>query len=248
MNQAFIEVTAKGGASKLVGINLDNLSGAQFASIKGKLKNVRDHVLFDSLRFKKATAWAPGTFNMFATANGQQTTLANFAATSYVKGDADTNLVGNGGQLPSGDFFTVQSIMVKVAVAENEYTTSLDGGSTIDATPLVTVVLVGDGADTQVLAMTENTTLAFYVDDTRLYENGTIDYFPQGFGYSGWNGGGAGGIAQNGGVLPRMLARPRHLRELQRFVIKITNQITLTVPVSCRLKVGLWGALYVPVG
>jgi hypothetical protein len=81
-----------------------------------------------------------------------------------------------------------------------------------------------------------------------LYENGTVDYFPQGFGYSGWNGGGAGGIAQNGGVLPRMLARPRHLRDLQRFVIVLKNTKTLTVPVSCRMKVGLWGALYVPVG
>jgi len=243
-NLAYIE----GSKGKLIGINLDNLSGADFARIKGKLKNVRDHILFDSLRFKAATAWAPQTHKMFSIPNGQQATLANDSTVSYIKVDSDTNLVGNGGQLPSGDFFTVQSIMVKVAVAQNEYTTPLNGGSTINATPVVTVVLVGDGADTQVLAMTENTTLAFYVDDTRLYENGTIDYFPQGFGYSGWNGGGAGGMAQNGGVLPRMLARPRHLRELQRFVINITNLVTLTVPVSCRLKVGLWGALYVPVG
>lgn len=233
---------------QLIGINLDHISAEQFSKIKGKLKNVRDHVLFDSLRFAGATAWAPATFNMFAVAQGQQTTLANVAATTYNKGDADTNLVGNGGQLPSGDYFTVQSIMVKVAVAENEYTTPLAGGSTINATPVALAANTGAGGATGVLAMTENTTLYFFVDDTRLYENGTIDYFPQGFGYSGWNGSSQGGIAQNGGVLPRMLARPRHLRELQRFVIKITNNITLTVPVSCRLKVGLWGALYVPVG
>jgi len=238
----------RGRDGRFVGINLDNITSEGFAKIKGKLKNVRDHILYDSLRFTKATAWAPQTFPMFSIPVGQQTSVANVAATTYLKTQADTNLVGQGGALPNGDFFTVQSIMVKVAVAENEYTTSLNGGSTIDATPLVTVVLVGDGADTQVLAMTENTTLAFWVDDQRLYENGTIDYFPQGFGYSGWNGGGAGGIAQNGGVLPRMLARPRHLREMQRFKIDITNLITLTVPVSCRLKVGLWGALYVPVG
>ncbi len=244
MNRAFIE--DRNG--KLIGINLDQLSGPDFAKIKGRLKNVRDHILFDSLRFTKATAWTPQVHRMFAVANGQITSVANVAATTYIKDDSDTNLVGNGGQLPSGDFFTVQSIMVKVAIPENEYTTALDGGSTINATPLVTVVLVGDGADTQVVAMTENVTLKFYVDDTRLYENGTIDYFPQGFGYTGWNGGGAGGVAQNGGVLPRMLARPRHLRELQRFVIQIENTKTITLPVSCRLKVGLWGALYVPVG
>lgn len=232
---------------RLIGINLDNISGDQFARIKGKLKNVRDHVLFDSLRFNGAQVWNPQTHKMFQIPNGAQATVAN-QALNYLKLDSDTNLVGNGGQLPSGDFFTVQSIMVKLAVPENEFTTQLSNASTINATPLVTVVLVGDGADTQVLAMTENTTLAFYVDDTRLYENGTIDYFPQGFGYTGWNGGGAGGMAQNGGVLPRMLARPRHLRELQRFVITLTNFVTLTVPVSCRLKVGLWGALYVPVG
>lgn len=241
-NVAYIE-----NGEKLIGINLDNLSGPDFAKIKGRLKNVRDHVLFDSLRFT-AAAWAPQVHKMFQVANGQGTTVANNAALPYIKDDSDTNLVGNGGQLPSGDFFTVQSIMVKLAVAENEYTTPLAAGNAINATPVVTVVLVGNGADTQVLAMTESCTLKFYVDDTRLYENGTLDYFPQGFGYTGWNGGGAGGMAQNGGVLPRMLARPRHLRELQRFVIEIANTKTLTLPVSCRMKVGLWGALYVPVG
>jgi len=232
---------------RFVGINLDNISADQFARIKGKLKNVRDHVLFDSLRFNGAQVWNPQVHKMFAVPQGQQTSVAN-QALNYNKVESDTNLVGNGGQLPSGDFFTVQSIMVKLAVPENEFTTQLSNAATINATPLVTVVLVGDGADTQVLAMTENTVLTFYVDDNRIYENGTIDYFPQGFGYSGWNGGGAGGMAQNGGVLPRMLARPRHLRELQRFSITLQNLVTLTVPVSCRLKVGLWGALYVPVG
>lgn len=229
-------------------INLDNMGAAQFAKIKGRLKNVRDHILFDSLRFNGATAWAQGEFKMFQVANGQQTGVANLLTSLYTKDDSDTNLQGQGGQLPSGDFFTVQSIMVKLAVPENEFTTQLQNTTTVNPTPLVTVVLVGSGADNQVLAMTENTTLSFIVDDARLYENGTVDYFPQGFGYSGWNGGGAGGIAQNGGVLPRMLARPRHLRDLQRFVIVLKNTKTLTVPVSCRMKVGLWGALYVPVG
>lgn len=244
MNRAFME--DRNG--KLIGINLDQLSGPDFAKIKGRLKNVRDHILFDSLRFIGATAWNPGQFRMFQVANGQQTTVANNAALGYLKDDSDTNLVGNGGQLPSGDFFTVQSIMVKLAFPGNEFTTQLSNGSTINATPLVTVVLVGAGAETQLLAVSENVTLQFFVDDTRLYENGTVDYFPQGFGYSGWQGGGSGGIAQNGGVLPRMLARPRHLRELQRFVIMINNTKTITLPVSGRLKVGLWGALYVPVG
>jgi hypothetical protein len=138
--------------------------------------------------------------------------------------------------------------MVKLAFPGNEFTTQLSNGATINATPLVTVALVGAGAETQLLAVSENVTLKFWVDDTRLYENGTVDYFPQGFGYSGWQGGGSGGIAQNGGVLPRMLARPRHLRELQRFLIEIANTKTITLPVSGRLKVGLWGALYVPVG
>lgn len=243
---AYLEERTKSG--KLIGINLDSLSGDQFARIKGKLKNVRDHILFDSLRFKPATAWNPNQFRMFQTANGQQTTVANDAATSYIKNDADTNLAGVGGQLPSGDYFTVQSIMVKVAVPENEYTTPLNGGSTINATPVALAANTGLGGANQVLAITENTTLQFFVDDQRLYENGTIDYFPQGFGYSGWNGSSEGGLAQNGGVLPRMLARPRHLLALQRFVILLTNTITLTLPASGRLKVGLWGALYVPVG
>lgn len=233
---------------KYVGINLDELSGPDFAKIKGKLKNVRDHVLFDSLRFIGATAWAFGIFKLFANSNGQITAVANNPALQFVKTDSDTNLVGNGGQLPSGDFFTVQSIMVKLAVPENENTTPLSNTATINPTPVAVAANTGVGGANQVLAMTENTTLKFLVDDTRLYENGTTDYFPQGFGYSGWNGGAQGGLAQNGGVLPRMLARPRHLRELQRFEIQIANTAVITVPIGCRLKVGLWGALYVPVG
>lgn len=243
MNRAFIEDRH----GRLVGINLDQLSGPDFAKIKGRLKNVRDHILFDSLRIN-AAAWTPQIHKMFQVANGATTNVAN-AALQYIKDDSDTNLVGVGGQLPSGDFFTVQSIMVKFALPGNNFTTPLSNGSTIDATPALTVALVGSGAETTEIAVTENVTLKFWVDDTRLYENGTVDYFPQGFGYSGWQGGGSGGIAQNGGVLPRMLARPRHLRELQRFLIEVANTKTITVPVnSSRLKVGLWGALYVPVG
>jgi len=244
MNRAFIEDRQ----GKLIGINLDQLSGPDFARIKGRLKNVRDHILFDSLRLIGATAWTPNSFKMFQTANNQQATVANSAALGYIKDDSDTNLVGNGGQLPSGDFFTVQSIMVKLAFPGNEFTTQLSNGNTINATPLATTALVGAGAETQLLAISENVTLKFWVDDTRLYENGTVDYFPQGFGYYGWQGGGSGGIAQNGGPLPRMLARPRHLRELQRFMIELTTTKTITLPVSGRVKVGLWGALYVPVG
>jgi hypothetical protein len=246
MQQNMALVQADNG--QYVGINLDKLSGPDFARIKGRLKNVRDHVLFDCLRFKKATAWTPQIHKMFQTANGASTTVANDSTLSYLKDDSDTNLVGQGGSLPSGDFFTVQSIMVKMALPGNLFTTPLNNGTTIDATPAVTVALIGSGAETQVLAVTENVTLRFWVDDTRLYENGTVDYFPQGFGYTGWEGGGSGGIAQNGGILPRMLARPRHLRELQRFVIELTNTKMITLPVDGRLKVGLWGALYVPVG
>lgn len=244
MNRAFIEDRH----GKLVGINLDQLSGPDFAKIKGRLKNVRDHILFDSLRIVDAV-WAPQIHKMFQVANGATAFVANNAALQYIKNDADTNLVGVGGQLPSGDFFTVQSIMVKLALPGNNYTTPLDNTAATDATPAVTVVLVGAGAETTLLAVTENVTLKFWVDDTRLYENGTIDYFPQGFGNSGWQGGGSGGIAQNGGVLPRMLARPRHLRELQRFLIELQNTAAITIPINfSRLKVGLWGALYVPVG
>lgn len=92
MNQAKYYDPAQG---TYIGINLDELSGQDFARIKGRLKNVRDHVLFDSLRFKGATAWAQGIFKLFQVANGQSTVVANDATLAYVKDDSDTNLVGN---------------------------------------------------------------------------------------------------------------------------------------------------------
>ena len=82
---------------RFVSINLDNISAEGFAKFKGKLKNVRDHILYDSLRFTKATAWAPATFPMFSIPQNSQTSVANVAATTYLKTAADTNLVGQGG-------------------------------------------------------------------------------------------------------------------------------------------------------
>lgn len=237
----------QGDRGQLIGINLDEISGSQFAKIKGRLKNVRDHVLFDSLRFN-AAAWAPATIDMFQVSFGNITSVANVAANQYAKDLSDTNLKGNGGQLPSGDFFTVQSIMCKIAAPENEFTTILNNTTTVNPTPVALAANTGVGGANLVLCFSENVVISFKIDDSREYENGTVDYFPQGFGYSGWAGSQEAGIAQNGGVLPRMLARPRHLRNLQRFVIQVTNTKTMTFPVSCRFKLGLWGALYVPVG
>ncbi len=247
-NEALMLVTSGPKKGKYVGINLDLFSGPDFQRIKGTLKNVRDHILFDSFRFKKATAWAPNDFDMFQVAFGQQTTVVNDSTLSYTKDESDTNLLGQGGALPSGDYFTVQSIMCKLAAPANEFTTPLNNTTTVDPTPVALAANTSIGASNLVLAFTENVTLKFIIDDQRTYENGTVDYFPQGFGYMGWAGGQEEGIAQNGGVLPRMLARPRHLRALQRFVLRIKNTKTLTIPVSSRFKAGFWGRLYVRVG
>lgn len=234
-------------------INLDSLSGAEFRQIKGKLKQVRDHVLYDSVRIKAAAAVPQGNITLFQIPQGQNTSLANDAALTYAKDASDTNLTGTGGQLSSGHAMVVQSIQVVLKVPSLEFTVQNTNVASINPTAILPAAVAAQqipvsSATNQVLALTENINLRFRVDDSRDYENGTLDWFPAEIGQIGWAGGQQEGISMNGGMKARYLSRVRHLMSQQRFSVILEVTKNITCPISCRLKIGLVGTLYSPVG
>jgi len=228
-------------------INLDDLSGPEFRQIKGKLKNVRDDVLFDSGRFKAAGAIPQGAVTLFAVTVGNPTTLLNDVAVQYTKDESDTNMHGQGGLLGSGDQMVIASIQSMVACSANAFGTA-PGAATVDCTPTALAVNTSAGATNTVLGIVQNCRLRFRVDDSRDYENGTLDFFPSEFGLTGFAGSQQEGVAQNGGLKARYLSRVRHLKSLQRFAIILEFTRAITTATAGRIKVGLVGTKYTPVG
>jgi hypothetical protein len=228
-------------------INLDDLSGPEFRQIKGKLKNVRDDVLFDSVRFKAAGAVPQGAVTLFSIPVGQGTALINDAALPYTKDESDTNMHGQGGLLGSGDQMVITSIQAVVACSANAFTTG-PAALTVDTTPVALAVNTSHGATNTVLGLTQNCRLRFRVDDARDYENGTLDFFPAEFGVTGFAGSQQEGVAQNGGLKARYLSRVRHLKSQQRFAVILEFTRPITTAAAGRIKIGLVGTKFTPVG
>jgi hypothetical protein len=228
-------------------ITLDDLTGAEFRQIKGKLRSVRDDTLYDTKRLKgAATVWSKGDYEMFDVAKGGNVTMAN-AATAYNKTKYDTNLLGPGGQMTPGINYVVQSIQFAVRAPANEDTTPLLGGTAIDPTPVANASPSIISSAALISALAENVGFSFHVDD-RDYENGPIETFPTEMGISGAFGGQvAEGFAQIGMGRARYLSRVRHLNAGQRFGLTLTVYNDITITRSCRLKCYLVGTRYAPV-
>lgn len=228
-------------------INLDDLTGAEFRQIKGKLKNVRDDVLFDSVRYKANGDIPQGAITLFAQPVGTNTTLINDAAVPYAKDESDTNMHGQGGLLGSGDQMVIASIQALVKGSGNAFTTG-PGATTVDCTPVALAVNTSAGATNTVMGLTENCRLRFRVDDSRDYENGTLDFFPAEFGQTGYAGSSQEAMSQNGGLKARYLSRVRHLKSMQRFAVILEFTRLIKTATAGRIKVGLVGTKYTPVG
>ena len=229
-------------------INLDQLSGREFAQIKGKLKRVRDDTLYDGFRIKgAATVWAKGDYTLFAQAVSAASFVVNDSTLNFTKTRFDTNLKGPGGQMTPGIAYVVQSIQFKIIAPTLEDTTPLLNGSAISPVPVAAASPAIINSSNLIAAITESVGFTFTVDDTD-YENGPINTWPSDKGLSGAYGGGIQeGFTQLGMGRARHLTRVRHLEPGQRFsvVINVYNDITITR--SCRLKCDFDGARYAPV-
>lgn len=225
-------------------IQISDLTQNEFRDIKGKLKRVRDDVLYHFLRLKAATVWVRGDYALFQDAAGTNVQIANDAATRFQSDLSDTNLTGKGGSLTKGTAFVIQSIQAPFEVPVSEDTTPLAGGDVINPTP-VAAGANGNGAAALANALRDNVIIQFIVDDA-IFEDNPIKFFPSDFSMTGSTNGANDGFVSNG-VKGRWLSRVRHLDEQQPFTVnlKVVNDITVTR--SMRIGAALVGVKYSPV-
>lgn len=225
-------------------IQISDLTQNEFRDIKGKLKRVRDHVLYHSLRVKTATVLARGDYPLFQDGLGVQVPMMNDAATKYTQDLSDTNLRGKGGAFTKGTSMVIQSIQAPFDIPVSLDTTPLAGGEAVDPTPLAQGAN-GNGACALANALRDNVSLQFTVDSTT-FEEGPIKFFPSDFSLTAATNGTNDGVVSNG-VKGRWLSRVRHLESQQPFLVNLNVANDITILRSVRLGVALVGVLYQPV-
>ncbi len=225
-------------------IQISDLSQNEFRDIKGKLKRMRDHVLYHFFRLKVATAWAKGNLDLFQDGIGKQVTVPNDAATQYTQDYSDTNMKSSGGTFTKGTSMVVQSIQAPIDIPASLDTTALLNGEAIDPTPQAQPA-VGVGPAALCAALRDNVALHFEVDNVT-FEEGPLKFFPSDFSLTGATNGISDGYASNG-VKGRYLSRVRHIESQQPFVVHLTVENAITISRSCRIGVALVGVIYQPV-
>lgn len=225
-------------------IQISDLTQNEFRDIKGKLKRVRDHVLYHTLRVKTATVLTRGDYLLFQDGLGAQVTLMNDAATTYQQDLSDTNMTGKGGALTKNTSMVVQSIQAPFCIPVSLDTTPLAGGNAIDPTPLAQGAN-GNGASALANALADNVSIQFTVDGTK-FEEGPLKFFPSDFALGGVTNGTNDGFITNG-VKGRWLSRVRHLESQQPFAVNLNVANDITIIRSLRLGCAMVGVLYQPV-
>lgn len=228
-----------------LGSNLDGLKDHTVLFKDGSIKQVQDFVLYDTARVIIGTTLAAGVqFNFFSVPQGAQGATWNTAA-AFRKTYTDTNLWGQGGLLPKGNFMEIRSIQFQINVAAALDTTPLGSAATINGTRSTDA-----SAENQLLAYQQTIYWRFKMDN-REYERGLAIHAPSSFYQAGFGYSGAttveGGTFANG-TQGRQLNQFHYLNEMQPFVVEALPQATITNVQQVLVQCCLVGRLYTPVG
>lgn len=210
----------------------------------GELKRVIDFVLYDTGRIIIGTTTTPtNTFTFFQNPVGSSQQALN-TTTTFRKTYTDTNLWGQGGQLPNGNYMEIRSIQFTVNLANALDTTPLGTAATINGTRSTDA-----SAENQLLAYMQTGYWEFRMDNTP-YERGLIEqapssFFQNGNGYSGATTV-AGGTVANG-MQGRELNQYHYLNEMQPFEVAFFPQATITNVQQVLLRCCLVGRLFSPI-
>ena len=206
-------------------------------------KSVLDEELFYS-RFVDAGTLAAGTFKIFNNSVGQEEALC-VANTRYPLLDCDTNLVGQGGQLPEGFFFTCRYIEIRISMTNHNWTTPFAGNNATTLNPLPDAA-AEFVADNQMQCVLENTTFTLFKNMQIPVISGLLSRFPQLSGIVGHTGT-ADGMSQNS-IMARKSITPFTIESLQTYYgeWKICRPMTITAPFKIYFVLG--GTLFSPVG
>ena len=164
--------------------------------------------------------------------------------------EADTSLEGQGGTIPSGEWFVINSVGINIRLSNWQATEPFTNNAvtSINVTPIarVTPIPLYD-------AMIEQCTFELYRNTNDLLEKGNIGEYPCEFGVNGFTGGtGASVPALSGGAQAaytqnptvvingegtrfRELAVYQELKSLDQFrgVLKVNRQINLASTLLC---------------
>jgi hypothetical protein len=214
-------------------LTLDGLTGADLQKLGAdSLADVLGVRLFDTRRFKKATAFPKGEVSYFTVPVNQKQALANDSATEYLKTRIDTNNK-HAGQLPRGVTVKVMSLQARLIIT-NTNDTAETAALVSDPTPLTS-----DEVTTNVGNLIEAFMSSCYVEfkvGGKTYEEGLLEHFPAKYGVSGFAGAADEAIVQNGFGRAWNFPIPRWIDAGRSFEVLVTNYNQFTVTRSCKLR------------
>lgn len=215
----------------------DPVSGKQV------VKRVKDFRLFDTVRCIKGTAITKGqSVTAFQVSAGNNGVTLNTNASYNKVLDLDTNLKGNGGQLPAGYFMQVLSIQFAVLMTNSLDASPFGTGFAIDPTRGADA-----SADNTIAALNKGIGFQFTMDDTT-YEEAPIGWYPSDFGVVGYAGATATGVNNLGLGRSVWLSEPHWLVEQYRFGINVNANCTISVMVNeAWIQTVLVGRMFCPV-
>lgn len=212
-----------------------------------------DWYIYDTLRFKAATAMPTQPLKFFGLGIGQDAGIANASTERYTKTLSDTNLV-DGYRLQRGEVMIVDTIQICVEFSGSTDTTYPTSGAGAEE-PTNTTAAAAISSSNAISAICFQGAITFTVAN-KDYENGQLIQFPSEFGFSGWAGAGSGATTavnaienteahvNNGFGRPRYLRFPRMIPALTNFFVTLLWLQAFTNPRQFNLRCYLGGVLY----
>lgn len=213
--------------------------------------DVLDYYIYDTFRYKAATAMPTSEARFFQNGIGAQVGIANAATEQYQKTRNDTNL-DDGVRLQRGEVMIVDTIQILVEFSGSTDTTYPTSGAGAEE-PTDTTAAAAISSSNAISAICFQGYIQFTVGN-KDYERGQLIQFPSEFGFSGWAGSGNSASTSaitsteahvnNGFGQCRFLRWPRMIPSLTNFYVSLFWLQGFTNPRQFNLRCYLGGSLY----
>lgn len=215
--------------------------------------DVLDWYIYDTFRYKAATAMPTGEARFFQNGIGADVGIANAPTERYAKTRFDTNME-DGIRLQRGEVMVVDTIQMCVEFSGSTDTTYPTSGAGAEE-PTNTTAAAAISSSNAISAICFQGYIQFTVGN-KDYERGQLIQFPSEFGFSGWAGAGSGATTavnaienteahvNNGFGQCRFLRWPRMIPSLTNFYVSLFWLQAFTNPRQFNLRCYLGGSLY----
>lgn len=215
--------------------------------------DVLDYYIYDTLRYKAATAMPTNEARFFQLGIGADTGVANAPTERYQKTESDTCL-DDGVRLQRGEVMLVDTIQICVEFSGSTDTTYPTSGVGAEE-PTDMTAAAAISSSNAISAICFQGSIKFTVGN-KDYERGQLIQFPSEFGFSGWAGSGSSTSStvnniisteahvNNGFGQCRFLRWPRMIPSLTNFYVTLRWLQAFTCPRQFNLRCYLGGSLY----